>query len=183
MKTPKAHAEPKKGPDFARYCRLVDLYVACLKNARSHHDAAVALLDAGFISQAFALGFTAWEEIGKAQIVADFANGMAAECEYEEAFRSHGLKVSYNSRQFELNIADIPASLIKYEPGSAKPLFEARQRALYVGKDENDQAVVPENEIPRGAVEKALRRVKKELDDIDMQDAISERIGSASFLK
>jgi len=183
MKTAKAHAQPKKRPDFARYCRLVDLYVVCLKNARSHHDAAVALLDAGFPCQAFALAFTAWEEVGKAQIVADFANGMAAESEYEEAFRSHGLKVSYNSRQFELNVGDIPASVIKYDPASAKTLFEARQRALYVGKDENDQAVVPGNEIPREAVEKAIRRIKKELDDIDMQDAISERIGSASFLK
>jgi len=183
MKTSKAHAATKKRPDFGRYCRLVDLYVACLKHARAHHDAATALLDAGFVSQAYAIAFTGWEEIGKAQIVADFANGMAAESEYDEAFRSHGLKVAYNSRRFELNVADIPASIIKYELASAKHLFEARQRALYVGKDDKDGPILPDTEIPRDAVEKAIKQLTRELDNIDMQDAISERIGSASFLK
>lgn len=183
MKTPKAHAEPRRKPDFARYSRLVDLYVACLRNARSHHDAAQALYQAGFAPQAFALAFTGWEEVGKAQIVADFANGMAAESEYEDAFRKHHLKVSYNSRRFELNITDLRASVIKYDASSAKPLFEARQRALYVSKDENDAAIVPHKQIPHSAVEQAIRRLLKELNDIDAQDAISERIGSASFLK
>jgi len=118
MKTFKAHAEPKRKPDFARYCRLVDLYIACLRNARSHHDAALALLQADFVPQAFAVAFSGWEEVGKAQIVADFANGMAAESEYEEAFRSHHLKVSYNRRRFELNSGDIRSSIIKYDTTS-----------------------------------------------------------------
>jgi len=66
---------------------------------------------------------------------------------------------------------------------SAKPLFEGRQRALYVGKDEGDRAIVPDEQIPRSAVEQAIGRLKKELDDIDIQDGITERIGSESFMK
>lgn len=183
MKTHKAYADGRAGPSLRRVSRLVALYDVCLQNARALQAEAELLLSNGFTARAFALAFTGWEETGKAQIVADFANGMASENEFDAAFRNHNLKVAYNRRQFILDPKDPARSAIEYDETGARQLFEGRQRALYVGKTADDAPIVPDQEISRVTAERAIAALKKELDDIRVFDAMNERIGSASFLK
>jgi AbiV family abortive infection protein len=183
MKTKTAHSEKQKRPNFERWCRLQNLYYACLDNASSLQDEAKLLLDNGHFARAFALAYTGWEEVGKAQLVADFANGMAAETEFEDAFRKHNLKVAYNSRRFVVNIGDVPLSTIEYEPSSAQLLFEGRNASLYVGKESDDSPLKPAELVSEKAATRAVTALRAELENIDRFDALNERIGSASFLK
>ncbi len=183
MKTRAAHSEKQNCKRFDRWSQLQKLYDACLENAESLHTEANLLLENGHVARAFVLAYTGWEEVGKAQLVADFANGMAAETEFEDAFRRHNLKVAYNSRRFILDTHNVQLSTIEYESPKAKSLFDARNASLYVAKGTDDSALVPTDAISRKAAQEFVMALRKELDDIFLFDTVNERIGSASFLK
>lgn len=183
MRTRKSYEQGEARPGFRRYCRLVKLYDACLANARSLQQEAALLLANGFAPRAFALAYTGWEEVGKAQIVADFAGGLTALSEFKDAFRDHKLKCSYNSRRFELSASDRSRSVIEYDVSSARGTFEARQRAFYVGCDASDAPLLPTDNISINLAEQAVNQLQRELDRIRLFDAMNESIGSRSYLK
>jgi AbiV family abortive infection protein len=183
MKTRAAHSEKQNRKRFDRWCQLEKLYDACLENAESLHAEAKLLLENGHVARAFALAYTGWEEVGKAQLVADFANGMAAETEFEDAFRKHNLKLAYNHRRFVVNMSNVPLATIEYESSKAQSLFDERNASLYVAKGTNDSALIPRDAISREAARESVAALRRELDHIFLFDTVNERIGSASFLK
>lgn len=135
MKTQKAKEKirPRRG-DMRVYMSLLELYDACLRNANELLAEAHLLLRHGHVARGFALAYTGWEEVGKAQLVGDFANDMVAEEEFETAFKDHKLKSAYNWRHFVLNPTDLNDSTIEYHRSRAQAAFEKRQAAFYVGK-------------------------------------------------
>lgn len=159
------------------------MYNACLRNASDLLTEARLLIDHGHIPRAFALAYTGWEEVGKAQLVGDYANDMVSQKEFEAAFRDHNLKSSYNWRQFVINKTDINDSTIEYDRNRAQAAFEKRQAAFYVAKRSDLKPLSPTENLIREEAETVIRSLAKELKQIREADAIAERIASASFLK
>src|SRR5437773_11997288 len=79
---------------------LLRLYRACLRNAGALLVEAKLLLAHRHYARAYALAFTAYEEIGKSQVVADFFEDVASKKELDDAFRAHNPKVAYVRRMF-----------------------------------------------------------------------------------
>lgn len=166
-----------------RFSALVNLYGVCLKNAEALLLEAQLLFDHGHFARSYALAYTGWEEMGKAQITADFAYHMAAEEEFDAAFNDHKLKSAYNWRKFVINTKNIEDSTIEYDRATATKHFETRNTALYVGKTGDLRAIEPLVEITEEIAETILTALSRELDDIRTFAAMNERMGSKSFLK
>lgn len=184
MRTKKAKAElTKRSGDMRRFMALSSLYGVCLSNAEELLSEAKLLFDHRHFARAYALAYTGWEEIGKAQLTADFAYGMVSEKEFETAYVDHKIKSAYNWRRFVLNTIDTKDSTIEYDRAEAKAHFEARQAALYVNKTPDLKAISPAQEISEKVASSVIAALAKELEEIRYYDAINERMGSKSFLK
>lgn len=85
---------------------VLDLYAACLSNARDLLEEAELLASHGHAPRAYFLAYTALEELGKSQVVADYFNGLVSEAEFDAAFRDHVFKAAYVNRYVQ-----IPADL------------------------------------------------------------------------
>ena len=184
MKTEKAkkHVLDLKG-DMRVVMRLLQLYSACLKNAAALLSEADLLYKNGHYTRAFALAHTGWEETGKSQVVADFLNQMVSVEEFEAAFKDHKLKSAYNWRRFVLNTANMADSTIVYDRDKATAALEKRHASLYVEKQTDFSPIVPESQVSQEETHAVIEALRKELNNIRIQDAVSERVGSQSFLK
>ncbi len=169
--------------DMRRFVALSDLYGACLLNAEALLSEAKLLFAHRHFARAYALAYTGWEEVGKAQITGDFAYDMVAEEEFEAAYVDHKIKSAYNWRRFVLNVVDTQDSTIEYDRGKATKYFETRQTALYVNKTPDLKALSPVEAISKTVAETAISALSKELQEIRFYDAMNERMGSKSFLK
>jgi AbiV family abortive infection protein len=184
MRTEKAKGKSRSTKtDMRVFMYLLDLYDACLRNADELLTEARLLISHGHVARAFALAYTGWEEVGKAQLVGDFANDMVSQEEFEAAFRDHTLKSAYNWRQFVLNTKDVNASTIEYDRNRAREAFEKRQAAFYVGKDTLLKPLTPDEGVTKEEAEQVIHALATEIRHIREADAMTERIGSASFLK
>lgn len=184
MRTKKAKAEfTKRTGDMRRFMALGKLYDVCLANAEALLSEASLLFDHGHFARAYALAYTGWEEVGKAQLTADFAYEMVSDDEFEAAYSDHKIKSAYNWRQFVLNAEDIENSTIEYDRKKANEYFAARQKALYVNKTSSFQAISPQESISEETAKSVIQALSKELKDIRFYDFINERMGSKSFLK
>jgi AbiV family abortive infection protein len=154
-----------------------------LRNAADLLVEAELLLNHGHIARAFALAYTGWEEVGKAQLVGDYCDDMVSEEEFQAAFRDHNLKSAYNWRYFALDPKDIENSTIEYDRSRARIAFEKRQAAFYVEKNSDLKAIYPADIVSCQEAESAIRALKAEIAQIRKFDALNERIGSESFLK
>lgn len=184
MKTKKAKTDTLnvKG-DMRIVTRLLSLYDACLKNAKGLLHEAELLFGHAHYPRAFALAHTGWEETGKAQIVADYLNRMVSEEEFEAAFKDHKFKSAYNWRQFVLNPVDLPDSTIEYDRDKAAAALRKRHAALYVEKEKDFSPVIPSSQVSEEDACKVINALRKELENIRLYDSLTERVGSASFLK
>lgn len=184
MRTEKAK---KKTPDHKGNMRVVmaflDLYDACLKNAEALLNEATLLFRNRHVARAFVLAHTGWEEIGKSQLVADFLNRMVSQDEFEAAFRDHRFKSAYNWRKFVLNANDLSDSTIQYDRGRADAAWLKRNAALHVQKQADFTPLIPEEQISKAEARSIIEALRKELEQIRRYDALTERVGSASFLK
>jgi AbiV family abortive infection protein len=184
MRTKKAKAElTKRTGDMRRFMALSRLYGVCLSNAEALLSEATLLFEHGHFARAYALAYTGWEEVGKAQLTGDYAYEMVSEKEFESAYSDHKTKSAYNWRQFVLNIENIDDSSIEYDRGKANEHFAARQNALYVNKTCDLHAVSPKESISEETAKSAIDALSKELSQIRLYDSINERMGSKSFLK
>jgi AbiV family abortive infection protein len=157
---------------------LLDLYEACLANAAALVDEADLLLSNGHTARAYALGFTAYEEVGKSQIVADRFEDVVSEKEFVEAFHIHGPKAAYVGRHVRL-----PDGTVEYDPAKMKTHFEARNNALYVGRDSANRPLAPAQAVSRADAESVIRAVRKELDYIRFAEHVNGRIGTKGLFK
>ena len=94
VRTRKRKAEGAEG-GMQAHSGLLKLYEACIANAEMLLEDARLLLENRRVARAFALAFTAYEEVGKSQVVADAYSGLVAASELSEAFRRHDLKEDF----------------------------------------------------------------------------------------
>lgn len=182
VKTPKAKGKSRaRRGDMRMVSALLDLYGACLRNASDLLAEAQLLLANGHVARAFALAYTGWEEVGKAQLVGDFTNEMVAEEEFEAAFRDHKLKVAYNWRRFVLNPEDVTDSTIEYDRSRAEVPFEKRQAALYVNKDSSLGPSLPRDAVSKLETESIITALEKELKEIRELDYLTGALAQSPF--
>lgn len=159
---------------------LLRLYRACLSNAGALLIEAKLLLAHRHHARAFALAFTAYEEIGKSQVVADFFEDVASKDELDTAFRAHNVKVAYIRRRYLFD-RDTSQVTVDYDPASAREAFRTRTAALYVGFGDGYEPVEPS--VSETVAKKSVERVEHLLDEIFQYECITERVGSKSFTK
>jgi len=162
---------------------LLRLYRACLRNAEALLAEARLLLTNGHHERAFAIAFTAYEEIGKSQVVADFFNDIVSKAEFTSAFRAHDLKVAYVRRKYIWDRDKATRVTVAYDPASARDEFRTRMAALYVSSRTDYEPIEPSQSVTRTDAEKMVEDVATWLKEIDVFECITERVGSKAFTK
>lgn len=151
-------------------------YVQCHKNAVALIVDAETLLEAEHFARACALAITAWEELGKSQIAADYYAGVLTETQYKAAFKEHRLKTSYLNRAGTIDGRSFLA--VAYNTTIGHRLEGLRQLALYASGDNN-----PSEAITRENARDIIARVKDHIDYIQFAEAFNGRIGSNALFK
>jgi AbiV family abortive infection protein len=177
----KAAEPPKTGKRINT--AILDLYDACLENAKSLIVEAELLLSHNYHARAFSLAYTAFEELGKSQLVADYFNQLVAESEFREAFRDHKMKMAYINRYVVIPSTPNDDWLIEYDKQSVSTKLEYRMRSLYVDYGDNFKAKIPNEIIPIDLAESTVKGARKFLKEIIMMSYLTERIGTNSFTK
>ncbi len=162
---------------------LLRLYYACLENARVLLEEAELLLKPGSAARAFALAFTAYEEIGKSQVVADFYNDQVAESEFASAFRLHHLKLAYLERVVRLSAGTLLEGTIEYDVRKLNPLTGRRNDALYVNYVNGFEPRSPADAITRDQAQEMIDAGYEELESIARAEELNGRIGSKGLFK
>lgn len=180
MKTKSRQSQPAQSKRKRLETALLKLYAACLSNAQELVNEAELLLENGHIARAYALGFTAYEEIGKSQIVADRVDDIVSEAEFEEAFRSHTLKAAYVARHISLGTE---GATVVYDRNAVKAYYQARIAALYVSLGPDNKPETPSAKISREQAEGVIDTVKSELDSIVNAEWLNQRIGTKGLFK
>jgi len=155
------------------------LYRACLSNAYDLLYEADILLKKDCYARAYALGFTAAEEIGKALVVADWIYGLISEQEFHESFTKHHTKQTYLENVF---------SAVRAEPErdslSLRDDFILRMSALYVNKSNNGSPKVPKECITKESATQIIDKVQEYLASIMSAEWLnSPKIGAKALLK
>ncbi len=166
--------------------KLIDLYEKCMANSDRLIEAAKILENSGFYPQAFFLALTAWEEIGKAQVVADYSEDCVSRKEFDEAFRNHSLKNAYLERKVVLttdNARKVTDATISYDVERGKELAKWREHALYVSMTDGFVGWSPEGQI----CDKQCRNLVEEVEGytifLRQMEYLTERIGIKSLTK
>lgn len=161
---------------------LLPLYSACMKNANQLTQEAQLLLDHGHHARAFCLAFTAYEEIGKAQVVADFINDCVSTEEFDAAFRSHTLKSAYVGRHVSISRHGRDATLV-YDEATSRDLIATRMDSLYVGRHSNGQPRPPQDTVDSDCAQKMIEAAVEEIHSIEHAEWLNQRIGSKGLFK
>ncbi len=183
MRTRLKSKEPARQRKGRIDMRLLDLYDSCLKNASNLLEESALLLAKKHHARAYFLAYTAMEELGKSQVVADYFNEMVATKEFEAAFRDHKFKAAYVKRYVEIpdNITD--DWFIEYDRNAAAGYAQARHSALYVECLPDNSPRMPEDSITHEAAERLLSTAKNYFSEIMRMAYVSERIGTKAFTK
>lgn len=185
MKTKKKQTESSEVKHKQSQINLFDLYNACMKNAYSLADEAKLLLKHGHYPRAFFLALTAYEEIGKAQLTADYINDCVSVQEFERAFRDHDIKVAYNQRNISLSIGkkgEVISETLEYDLKKARSFIETRMKSLYVCK-EGTSLKQPCDIITKETATEMIDDLGKELHSIEFAIYLNDRIGSKGLFK
>ena len=189
MKTQKRKADATKRTNseiLRDMGKLGDLYEKCMANSDRLIDAAKILEKAGFYPQALFLALTASEEIGKAQVVADYSEDCVSRTEFEQAFRSHSLKNAYLERKVVLktdNSNKVIDATISYDVNRGKELAKWREHALYVSVTDGFVGWSPETQISDKQCRNLIEDVERYSDYLRTMTHITERIGIKSLTK
>lgn len=166
----------------------LNLYWACRKNTVKLLEEANILLKNNAFSRAYFLAYTAFEELGKSQIVADYINRDLTEIQYNKAFKEHKFKCAYNFRYIALKIdsksLEITSS-ITYDKNSniTNKLVHKRMKSLYVDFKDNKLLVDPSESITPEDTRDIISIVEQLISEIEFAEELNERIGSKALFK
>jgi AbiV family abortive infection protein len=146
-------------------------------------DEAELLLAHDAAARAFALAFTALEEIGKSQLVADFFNDQVSEAEVAAAFRSHHIKLAYLDRRVRIDGKLGSDATIEYDTAALNPLATRRHDALYVNHGAAFKPQEPSALIDPGEARDLIDTAIRELHAIEHAEELNGRIGSKGLFK
>lgn len=151
------------------------------KYAHSHSNAVDLLFEARLLYQneryarAVALGISAWEELGKSQMAADYYTAVIPEPVYKKAFSDHRAKTSYLHRTA---VAKSNGKMgVVYDKQSGEVLERIRQDALYVSNSSTPDKYTKED------AEFIMQRVYEHLHLIHHAEELNDRIGSKGIFK
>jgi AbiV family abortive infection protein len=175
-----------------------EVAVDYLKIYREAHNNAVALLgDAEMLfekksySSAYALAYTALEEISKSQFAADIATGFRNKDDFKSFYRDHVEKISgvkwahldanspiYNMKWIGPDKDDL--ELIE----SDEPTFTKRNLALYVDVNFNNGDIkIPKENITEEDAKGLIHIVNTAIYRIIEVEHLTDRIGTKGFMK
>lgn len=185
MKTRKRakETEAAQGSVGVPHHKLHELYYSCMDNARDLLADAEFMIENRRFSTAFFLALTAYEEIGKGQICADFASDVVSRSEFESAFRDHGLKAAYNQRNVSLTKEEGWSAKLEYDRSSVQDLTRLRTAALYVGHDADYGPLLPATAVAESAAREMVAEVYETLDEIWYAVWLNQRLGSKGLFK
>jgi AbiV family abortive infection protein len=166
--------------------KLFELYEMCMSNAGRLVEAAKVLENQGFFPQAFFLAITAWEETGKAQVVADYSEDCVSRREFEDAFYKHFLKNAYMERKVSLTTdgsGNVIDATITYDEKRGRELAEWREHALYVNMTDGFVGWSPETQISDKQCRNLIYEIENYLAFLHHMECITERIGIKSLTK
>lgn len=160
---------------------LFPLYNACMDNAHGLLDEARLLYSNKYYQRSFFLALTAYEEIGKAQITADYINDLVSKEEFEKSFKAHDLKCAYNQRFIQ--IYKNGSSELIYNSNEIKEFTKKRVQSLYVGIKNNHQPSSPEDQIKPGDAKEMINLVEDTFNEIFNAYWLNQRIGTKGLFK
>ena len=173
-----------KIPKIPKGGAILPLYHACEENAVELLEEAEILFAKKRYARAFFLAFTALEEIGKSQLVADYLTDCISEEEFQDAFRKHAIKVSYLYRYILVpdEIGQEEAR-IEYDKEESKDNIRRRMESLYVSLTDNHKVSKPKDNIDRNTAMEMIDEVKEHLSSIINAEWLNQRIGSKGLFK
>ena len=182
METKKKQTESSEARCGPIRADLFNLYHACMKNAYSLSDEAYLLLEHGHYPRAFFLALTAYEEIGKAQLTADYITDCVSEEEFERAFKDHDIKIAYNQRYISISQITKGDATLEYDLKEAKDFIKARMQSLYVSKEASSPQL-PSDIITKEVATEMIDDLIEELGSIEHAEWLNQRIGSKGLFK
>lgn len=190
MKTTKKRSSKEPDVSPLEVPKLIALYEACVQNAQDLLDEAYLLARHAKFARATFLAITALEEMGKAQLVADYADNCSSADEFKEAFGSHRIKVAYTMREASLKTEISPSgaervtnATIIYDGRQATYQVELRQQALYVDYGETYDNLLLPSRITKEEFDYVLERVQDAFDEVEHAEWLNGRIGSKGLFK
>ena len=165
--------------------QLWALRSACINNSIDLLKESKILYKHRKYARAVTLAYTAYEEFGKGQIVSDYITGVASEKEIRDAFRSHGLKTSYNQRKIVIHVNKDapPTATVEYDESKATELFKMRMDSLYVDCAGDFTPSIPKQVINFKVAKEAIAGVERYIGHVLWMEKFNERIGTKALAK
>jgi AbiV family abortive infection protein len=161
---------------------FLNLYNASLKNANALLREAEILFEAEKYARAYALAFTALEEISKSQLAADVFTGLIPEADFKGAYRDHRKKIdrmAWATEDAKGYLAMPEEDYLDVQDVS----FANRQSAMYVGFD-GGKAISPSEVIGRDQARSVIHTVTVALERIfEVTEYMGQQIGTKGFMK
>ena len=159
-----------------------DLYRKSHSNAVELLQEAELLFERGRFSRAYALAFTALDEISKSQLAADVHTGYITEQEFQKVFRDHRKKIERMAwaTEYAKRYLTVPDGVyLEVE----KPTFVSRNDSMYVNL-KDDKTIGPSDVIGREQAEAIIHTVNVALERImEMTEFWGYQIGTKGFMK
>jgi AbiV family abortive infection protein len=181
MKTEKAYLAGNKDVKIAGE-KIWGLIGACWENVIDLIQDSEILFKKKRYSRAYALAYTALEELGKYLIVCDYYNGLVSKKEFEKAFFSHGIKPGYLFNKVEFS-ENSPLKIV-YDEKKYESYFQLRNNSMYVGWDTKSEIVKkPIDHVDQSTAEYIINLVKDQVGSIRFAEELNGRIGSKALYK
>lgn len=184
MQTIKSKNE-SASPKWRDSPKLWDLRHACINNSIDLIVEAKILLKHRKYARAVTLAYTAYEEFGKGQVVSDYITGVASENELRTAFKSHGLKTSYNQRKIVIHVNKNgpPTSTVEYDESKSAELFKVRMASMYVDCSADFTPSIPKVIINSQYAKETINGIESHINYVLEMEKINERIGTKALAK
>ena len=169
----------------------LDIYKKAYNNALDLFHEAELLFAQKAYARAYALAYTALEEISKSQFAADVYTGLHTENEFKAFYRDHVRKLEgvqwvhedANSWPYDLKwVGPDLDDVVRINPN--EPVFPKRQGALYVDANFSARAATaPTESVTQNDANEIIRLVEVAIQRIVEVEFTQGRIGTKGFMK
>ena len=171
----------------------LEIYRVAHNNASDLLEEAELLFDHKYFARAYALAFTALEEISKSQFAADVFTDLCKEEDFNKFYKNHKSKIGrmawahLDANSYPHNIKWVGPDVDDVEQiNPQEPYFQKRQNALYIGIDfQNQKIIKPEEQISERDSKEVIRIVEVALERIweVAGEFGGNQIGTKGFMK
>lgn len=171
--------------------KYLEIYKEAHNNAVDLLKEAELLFNHKHFARAYALAFTALEEISKSQFAADVFTGLSSDEEFKKFYKNHRQKID-RVAWAHLDANEYPHNLKWVGPdrddveriNPQAPLFQKRQGSLYVEVGDKDRLLKPSKQISAKDAEEIMQIVEVALQRIwEVTEYHGHQIGTKGFMK